>query len=168
MRERNPDASAFSEVHALIEPPFIYAFHTLRYISKPGEDLGVQIFATATPFRIDMPVLSRATLGPKTTTSLVDCPPVCLSTVKRCALTAQCAYGQKAAKPVRIHVRSSYDGADYDTADLWHFDNELQPGALCRKTFEFDAKVRFIKVLVENADKAEQVSEVKVNVTLGG
>ena len=81
MRERNPDASAFAEVHALYEPPLVYAFHTLRYKSRKGEDLGVQIFATQTPLRLDMPVLDRDRLAPKTVTTLEDSPPLCLSSV---------------------------------------------------------------------------------------
>jgi len=168
MRERNPDASAFSEVHALYEPPFVYAFHTLRYKSKPGEDLGVQIFATQTPFRLDMLVLSRETLGPRMTTSLADSPPVCLSGVEQLALTAECAYGPKATSPIRVHVRSSYDGANYDTSDLYSFDNDFKPGEVCRKTMGLETKVRFLKVLVENLDRGQGVSKVKITATLGG
>lgn len=32
------DATSFAEVHSLIEPPFVYLYHTLRYISKNPQD----------------------------------------------------------------------------------------------------------------------------------
>jgi hypothetical protein len=55
-RELNPNAAAFAEVHTIMEPPFIYLYHTLRY-KKPWrprfekqfpsvEDLGVQVLVT--------------------------------------------------------------------------------------------------------------------------
>src|SRR5262249_11404282 len=60
-REASPNAAAFAEVHALFEPPFIYVFHTLRYIEpekalQPGgidvEDLGVEILAMEKSFHL--------------------------------------------------------------------------------------------------------------------
>jgi hypothetical protein len=84
------------------------------------------------------------------------------------SLTAECKYSKKAKKPIRIHVRASYDGLKYDTTDLYTLDNDLQPGQLSRKTFQLDSKVRFTKVMVENLDESESVSEVKIIATLGG
>ena len=59
-REANPNAAAFAEVHALVEPPLVYAFHTLRWVdpreaSKAAgrtsvlEDLGVQVLVMPGP-----------------------------------------------------------------------------------------------------------------------
>ncbi len=62
----------------------------------------------------------------------------------------------------------SFDGINYDTSDLLTFDDEVKPGQLSRKTFELDTKVRFIKVLVENLDESESVSNVKITASLGG
>lgn len=177
-REANPNASAFAEVHSIIEPPFIYIYHTLRY-KKPWrarfekqfptvEDLGVQVLATATPFALDMPVLNRETLAPKTTTALIDSPPVCLSNVKQVALTAECTYSPNATGGIRIHVRSSYDGIHFDTTDLYTLEMECNAGQLARKTFELDTKVRFLKVLVGNSDESESISNVTITATLGG
>lgn len=59
VRQANPNASAFAEVHAIIELPYIYIYHTLRpehYEGRnypwviDGEDLGVQVLATQRPF----------------------------------------------------------------------------------------------------------------------
>ena len=177
-REANPNGAAFSEVHAIFESPFIYLYHTLRYQEPPSpgeekkfpavEHLGVQVLVTSTPFRLDVPVLSREALGPKMTTSPADSPPVCLAGVGKVALTAECVYRQKATGRVRVHVRSSYDGTAYDTADLHVFDVDLTPGKLARQTFELDTAARFVKVLVENLDPSESVSSVKITATLAG
>ena len=167
-RENSPDTSAFAEVHALWEPPFHYVYNTQRYYSRRGEYLGVQILVNQRPFSLRMPVLNIESLEAGKTTSLDDSPPISLGNITRLALTAECIYGKKAKRPIRIHIRASYDGMKYDTADLYTLDNDLRPGQLTRKTFQLDSKVRFIKVLVENTDQSQNVSDVKISATLGG
>ena len=71
-------------------------------------------------------------------TPLDHTPAIGLSTVDRCALTAECTYSPNAKHGLRLHARSSYDGPNYDTEDLFTFDNAFQPGGLSRKTFEVD------------------------------
>jgi len=174
VRQANPNAAAFAEVHAIIEPPFIYLYHTLRYEGRNNksfpwfEDLGVQVLVTQRPFSLDMPVLNLERLGPNKSTALADSPPICLGNATDVTLTAECAYTKKARRPIRVHVRASYDGVNYDTADLHSFDNDFRPGETARRTSELDTKVRFIKVLVENLDESEGVSDVRVIATLGG
>jgi hypothetical protein len=174
VRQANPNAAAFAEVHAIIEPPFIYLYHTLRYEKRNNksfpwfEDLGVQVLVTQRPFSLDMPVLNLERLGPNKVTALADSPPICLGNTTDVTLTAECAYTKKARRPIRVHIRASYDGVNYDTADLTSFYNDFKPGKTARRTFELDTKVRFIKVLVENLDESEGVSDVRVIATLGG
>jgi hypothetical protein len=173
-RQANPNAAAFAEVHAIIEPPFVYVYHTLRPEHHNGddypwvEDLGVQILVTETPFSFDMPVLNLDSLGPGKTTALADSPPACLGNITKVALTVECSYAKEAQKPIRLHVRASYDGVNIDSTDLVSFDNDFRAGETARKTFELDTKVRFIKVIVENPDEAESVSDVKVAAALSG
>ncbi|MBA7707961.1 hypothetical protein ES703_116846 [subsurface metagenome] len=174
VRQANPNAAAFAEVHAIIEPPFIYLYHTLRYEGRNNksfpwfEDLGVQVLVTQRPFSLDMPVLNLERLGPNKSTALADSPPICLGNATDVTLTAECAYTKKARRPIRVHIRASYDGVNYDTADLISFYNDFRPGETARRTSELDTKVRFIKVLVENLDESEGVSDVRVIATLGG
>jgi hypothetical protein len=110
VRQANPNAAAFAEVHAIIEPPFIYLYHTLRYEERNNksfpwfEDLGVQVLVTQRPFSLDMPVLNIESLDGGKTTTLADSPPVSLGHITRLALTAECTYGAGAEKPIRIHV----------------------------------------------------------------
>ena len=169
-RENSPDTHAFAEVHALYEPPFHYVYHTLRYLSDGGgkEYLGVQILVNQKPFSLQMPILNLSSLGAGKTTSLADSPPVSLSHITRLALTARCTYSEKAKSRIRVHVRSSPDGLNYDTTDLSTFDNVFKQGQTVQKTFELDTDVRFIKVLVENLDDSDSVSDVQITATLGG
>ena len=179
-REAEPNASAYAEVHSIIEPPFIYLYHTLRYKESwrdrfreqfpMVEDLGVQVLVMQRPFSLEMPLLNLASLKPGETTSLSSevSPAVALSHVSRVAITAECTYAEQSKRSIVLHVRSSTDGVKYDTTDLATFVHVLEQGQTCRKTFELDTNVRFIKVQVENPDSAESVANVKITATLGG
>ncbi len=101
-------------------------------------------------------------------TSLEDSPPISLSSVSEVFLTAECRHTRRAKKPIRIHVRASYNGINYDTSDLFSFDNDFKAGGIARKTLKLDKKVPFIKVLIENPEGAQAVSDVKVTATLSG
>ncbi len=169
-RENYPDMHAFAEVHAFWEPPFHYLFNTFRYLADGGdrEYLGVQILVNQRPFTLRMPVLNLETLEGNKTTSLADSPVITLANITRLALTAECSYDAKASKPMIVHVRSSYDGLNYDTMDLYTFANGIRPGKTVRRTIEVEPKVQFIKILVENSDEEQSVSDVKITATLGG
>ena len=179
-REAEPNASAYAEVHSIIEPPFVYLYHTLRYKEawrdrfRPQfptvEDLGVQVLVMQRPFSLDMPLLNLPLLEAGTTTPLSSevTPAVALSHVDRVAITVECTYDERSKRGVRLHVRSSPNGRKYDTTDLYTFVHAFEPGQTCRNTFELDTNVRFIKVLIQNADPAESVSNVKITATLGG
>jgi len=166
-RENNPDASGFAEVHALFQPPFYYVYHTLRYISKGGEDLGVQILATETPFRLAMPVLSIDSLAAGKSSELTVCPPISLERISDASLTVECSYHADAEAGIKLHLKASFDGINYDTEDLYAFDIPFAPGKRVSKTVKLDAKVMFIKVIVENLDKEHDITNVKVTATLG-
>jgi len=68
---------------------------------------------------------------------------------------------------MRVHVRASYDGIDYDTEDLCAFDLSLASGGRVSKTVELAPKVMFIKVIVENLDEGHDIANLKVTATLG-
>ena len=167
-REMNPDASAFAEVHALFEPPFIYVYHTLRYISRPRcEDIGVQVFATRRPFRLSMPVL-RADIPPGGSTSLDACAPIALDHVRSLALTVRADYDSNANAGLRLCVKSSCDGLVYDTEDLFSFDGGFEAGQTSQFTTEVPCVSRFAKVVAQNLDSAHPAANVQVTATLAG
>jgi predicted GH43/DUF377 family glycosyl hydrolase len=170
LREKNPDASAFAEVQCLFEPPFIYLYHTHRYLSSEApdvEDLGVQVLAMGTPFKLSMPVLHMDTLAAGATTELAACPPISLENICDLALGVRCAYDAEATAGVRVHVRASYDGFAYDTEDWATFDNGFAAGQEAGRTVEISAKPQFIKVMVENLDPDHSVTGLTVTATLG-
>lgn len=175
LKERNPNASALAEVHSFFEPPFIYLYHTLRYISSPSsklgtediEDLGVQVLVPNIPFRLPMPVLNMGSLGAGQVNASKNCPSISLESCSSLALTAECTYNADAKAGMRVHVRASYDGINYDTEDLCAFDVPFASGQKVSKTLSLDARVMFIKVIVENLDEAHDITNVKVTATLG-
>ncbi|MEW6355546.1 MAG: hypothetical protein AB1696_04410 [Planctomycetota bacterium] len=169
LRERNPDASAFAEVHHHFELPLIYLFHTLRYASRPAvEDIGVQVLAIARPFCVTMPVLAVESIPPAGRTDMGLCPPISAEHVSQAALSAECAYDRSAGAGLRIHIRSSCDGLRYDTEDILTLDHPVRAGESVRKTWEIGVPCRFIKAIAENMDGGHPITTVRLAVTLKG
>jgi hypothetical protein len=164
---KTPDASAYSEVQSLIEPPFIYLYHTLRYYSKEGEDLGIQVLSLSPHFRLPMPVLYIDSLSPTKASELEDCCPISLETASDLALTTECTYNSDANACLRLHVRTSTDGINYDNVDMYNFDLDFKAGQTIKKTVELSPKVKFVKVIAENRDDLQNISSVSVTATLG-
>ena len=176
-READPNASAFAEVHAIYEAPFIYVYHTLRYRKPwrdrhadlfPGvEDLGVQVLVTQRSFKLDMPVLHLDQLAAGAITKLIDSPNVSLAVADTLALTVQCTFSTQQTEGLRVHVRSSTDGLTFDTVDLATFEVGPGRGGTVRQTYPVDARPEFIKVIVENGDTIHPVQGLQVIATLG-
>ena len=173
-----PPIASFAEVHTIMELPFIYIYHTQRYTqpctingkhrNPADEDIGVQVLVTQTPFSLNMPLLNLDTLTPAKTITLDSTPALNLSYITRLAITAECKFNQTATKGLRLHIRSSYDGINYETEDLYTLDIDPQPGRLARKAFVVDTSVKFIKVIPENLDPAKNIMNLKIIATLGG
>jgi len=172
---RVPDASGFAEVKHLIEPPFIYVYHTLRYISAlydegdwETEHLAIQLLSTSPTFRIPFPILQMESLGPNQESALKQCCPVSLDNASACALTVECRFPSQAKAGLRLHARSSYDGTAYDTHDLHAFDFEASAGVTVRRTVELEPKARFLKVTCENLDESGDISMLQITATVIG
>ncbi|MFC1738452.1 hypothetical protein ACFL1G_05305 [Planctomycetota bacterium] len=168
IREMHPDGEAFSEVHAYQEGPLTYLYHTLRYKGLTGvEHLGVQVVATQRPFKVRMPILIKDSVGPGKTTAIGDCKPLALDSITNMTLTFEAKYGAKAG-PLTVHVKSSYDGLNYDTIDKDTFVVPALAGQEVRQTFEVSPNVKYIKVEVENPKNSDTIKDVSVYATLGG
>ena len=175
-RESNPNAAAFAEVHCIFEPPFLYLYHTLRYLAPrtPAdqkkfpmvENLGVQVLVTRRPFELDMPVIHHATLGPGQTTAEADSPPISLHGISDASATVEYFRGDKAPRRIRIHVLQSDDGSQWKAAES--FDMEPASAGQSRKTFPLKLGRRFVKVLASNADPSDSVSNLAITVRLRG
>lgn len=177
-READPNAASFSEPRALIELPYIYIYHTLRYKSPPnprmakifpdGEDLGVQVLATQRPFKLDMPIMAMDTLSPGDLTDPMYTPRVSLVAAKTVALTINATFGEDASASLRLSVRSSADGLAFDTVDTATFELKPRPGESSQQTFPLETNAKFIKVIVQNLDGQAPVKDVRLFATLGG
>lgn len=177
-REAIPNTAALAEVHALIEPPFVYLYHTLRYREprRPEdqakfpnlEDLGIQVLALERPFQLKMPMLRRETLGPKIITTLTDCPPLCLADVTQAEILVECTYGPRARQGIRVHVRTSEDGLRWSETDALTFDLDSRAKGISHASRAVKPKPRFLKVLIENRDATESASGVTVTANLQG
>lgn len=114
-----------------------------------------------------MPVLNRMSLRAGQVSTLKNCPPISLESSSSLALTAECTYDAGAKVGLRMHVRSSYDGLNFDTTDFYTFDNHFESRQTMRRTVELSPKVRFIKILVENLSRTYDIKDLQVTATLG-
>ena len=83
-------------------------------------------------------------------------------------LTGETTYGPQSSRPVRLHIKTSYDGFNYDTVDMLSLELSFAPGKTVRQTFEVNPNVKYMKVQMENLDKSAPVSDVSVYATVGG
>jgi len=115
------------------------------------------------------PVVEEASLAHGATTDFGNCTEIPLEGVNYLALTveADVPSGATADPIIKVHLRGSPNGVDYDTEDLGSFYVALAAGATVRKNELLNPHVNFMKVLVENLDGSEALSDVKVYATLG-
>jgi hypothetical protein len=77
-------------------------------------------------------------------------------------------YNKKATAGLKVHVRTSPEGFDFDTTDYAVYEHSLEPGKLCRSTHTLDCSPRFIKIIVENPDQSCAVEDVRIALVLKG
>ena len=177
---RVPDAAGLAEVHAYLEGPYVYLYHTLRYFTGKGtargissyppwatEDLAIQVLTIDPRFKIAMPALNIESLAPRQSSRIQDCLPIGLESASSLALSVECTYEAAVRAGLSLHVRGSDDGVIYDTVDLNTFDIPLDAGKRVRKTVELSPKVKYVKVIVENLDGSRTVRSVNVKATVG-
>jgi len=113
-------------------------------------------------------ILDEASIAAATTTALGDCTAIDLSGgPTTLALTVECTYNAGAAQGIKIHVRTSYDGTNWDTIDWDSWTPSFTAGATIRQTKHYDTSPMYVKVLIENLDPAQTVTDVAVVATVG-
>jgi hypothetical protein len=130
--------------------------------------MGVQVLAMSRPFQFSMPVLQHDALPAGAITAMEDCVPLCLDNVSHLSLTVECLFAPAAKGGLRIHIRSSHDGYHYDTTDWQTVEVICMPGQTVRKTVEVNASIQFAKLVVENLDREQGVSQLALTATMGG
>lgn len=140
-----------------------------RYQLNIGQLAIIELTELVPPAPQSFEMLSLASLVAGATSTFANCKPL-LCNRNSMSITAECTYNVAATIGLRVHVRSSHDGTNYDDADLYVFDNEFTANTTKRKTVELDPKVRFIKVLAENLDgvAGHDITSLKVTATLRG
>lgn len=113
-------------------------------------------------------ILDEAPLAAGATTALGDCDAIDLSDGEHTlAITVEATYHGAATQGIKIHIRTSYDGTNYDTIDWDSWSPSFTTGATIRQTKHYDISPMYIKVLVENLDPAQAVTDVKIITTVG-
>jgi len=118
--------------------------------------------------QIPIEMLTLSSLAASETSTLANCLEISLDQVERLAITVECTYSEAARAGIRVHIRTSVDNINWDTEDWdsWTLTG-FAPGATIRQTKHYDPDVRFLKVLIENLDRAHPVTDIKVTAVLG-
>lgn len=114
-------------------------------------------------------ILDEASVGGTSETALADCDPIELSIDTTLALTAIVNFDASATEDVRIHVRSSYDGTNYDDVDIGsnqqgNWDVPVNAGSEVQSTANEWTDPKYLKVIVENLD-SNATGQVQVYAT---
>ncbi len=143
----------------------------LRFVFGGGADI-----SAANPLPVDTTagakataeILDEAEIIAGATTVLGDCDAIDLSDGDRTlTITVEATYNGAATQGIKIHVRTSYDGTNWDTIDWDSWTPSFTIGATIRQTKHYDVSPYAIKVLVENLDLAESVTAVKIIAVTG-
>lgn len=132
-------------------------------ICIPGGSLGLT--DKVTTLNLDV-----ANLAAATTTALGDCDAIDLHAGPRTLhLTVWMDFNALAVAGARIHVLTSVDDValDYDTVDWDTWDVEFTAGATVQQSKNYDVCPAFVKVLVENLDVAQAITNIYVLATVG-
>ena len=150
-----------------LTPHFLFNNFNVYDMHWKTEDLAIQVLTIDPHFKIPYQILAMDSLGPGEISRLQDSLPIGLEAASTLAIATEATYDSNAKAGVRLHVRGSDDGVNCDTADLYTFDIDLQPGKRVRKTLELKPSVKYAKVVVENLDRSRPVKSVKVTATVG-
>jgi len=123
---------------------------------------------TSAGLKIATEILDEAEIIAGATTALGDCDAIDLSDGDRTlAITLEATYDGGATQGIKIHVRTSHDGTNWDTIDWDSWTPSFTAGATIRQTKHYDVSPYAIKVLVENLDGTKSVTDVKIIATVG-
>ena len=143
----------------------------LRDVLGGGNDIGA---VNPLPVSIDpgaktvAVALNLATLAAGATSTLANCNTIDLSHgPATLAITVEATYNGAATQGIRVHVRTSHDGTNYDTEDWDSWNAGFTAGATVRQTKHYDTDPYAVKVLIENLDAAQAVTNLRAIATVG-
>ncbi len=114
-------------------------------------------------------ILDKTPIAFATTTALTDCTAIDLHTsgYSTLAITVETTYNAAATRGIKIHVLTSRDNVNWDTADWDSWSASFTAGASIRQTQVYSTEPAYLKVLVENLDPAQTITNTKVYSTAG-
>lgn len=114
-------------------------------------------------------VLNVPLLAAGATTAIGDCTSIDLTgNPFLLALTVEATYAALATLGIRVHVLSSYDDIVWDTEDWDVWNPAFVAGGTIRETDDYDVCPMYLRVLIENLDPLQTVTNLAVVVTVGG
>jgi hypothetical protein len=128
------------------------------------EDLGTQVLVLSRPFRLEVPVLDRASLGPR---AAIACPTLSLGGATRAALAVGYGHDPGAAEKLRIQARASDDGLFWRPIEGSGPAGGRAPAGAIHTNLHF-GNPRFLKVVVENTDALRSVSVPEIVLVIEG
>lgn len=175
-RENIAYGAAMAEVCFLMEYPYIYLYHTLRYSESWCQDtekkfpfaehIGVEILSVADRFCVSYPVYSIDILKPGERVSDPNKLPLTVAEANQFSLTVSCEFGEKAASPLVISAYTGTNEKDLDTEPYQSFTVPVSPGKKIQKTFTCPICARFVRFVAENTDNTSPVQNISLSITL--
>lgn len=114
-------------------------------------------------------ILNVTPILPLATTALGDCIAIDLTAMPMAlAITVETTYDGAATQGIRVHARTSRNNVDWDTEDwdTWT-PTGFAVGATIRQTEEYGSGPAYLRILIENLDPLQQVTNTRVFSTVG-
>ena len=143
----------------------------LRDVFGGGANIGA-----ANPIPVDISpglkatqqIMTLANLALGATSTLANCTTLDLRTGPvDLALTVVATYNAAATLGLRVHVRTSPDNANWDSEDYDVWTAGFTAGIALRETVNYVSDPMYLKVLIENLDPAQTITNIAVIASLG-
>lgn len=169
----------YNPIGWLIEPTYVEMSKAGNLLVSDG--MANRIYELAYPLlppviggqQFSSQIMTKDSLPATHSTTLEECGSLDFSNTRHSALTVACTYDSTATVGIKVHVFTSYDGINWDTAELLDStgapvfgDMPFTAGETVRKTMDVTSSATHWKVTVENLDTAVAVSEVSATVTV--
>lgn len=113
-------------------------------------------------------ILTLANLAAGATSALANCASLDLRTGPvNLALTVVATYNALATLGLRVHARTSPDNINWDTEDWDVWTAGFTAGATIRETENYVTDPMYLRILIENLDPAQAITNISVIVSVG-
>jgi len=107
-------------------------------------------------------ILKQDVLGPGAITDIDKCELLFLQFIRYACITVSVRFDPAATAGARVHIRASTGDGIIDSEDYATFDITQIPGRVGQRTFPISPDLLALKVMVENLDTTNPLSNIKV------